>query len=180
MIKKLALLIIPFVLLASCNTNSSSEKVGENNTEKSQEKKYQQITLHVLDYLQLGISTGEVKHYMEKWTNHTLLSETDDILNYEWTDENNAVHLVIFGSYVPGQLDYISYNIDLKNNIQDFVWVYMYVLEKQLERTYGPNFDMIANDDESLTFEMFTEDIYINLSNGYDYVVLTIDYAYGP
>lgn len=176
--KKISLLIVIAlnIALQSCNSTESNKSV-ENEQYVSE---YKRLNLHVLKYLQPGITLDEVKYYISEWTNFKYLGETEGNLNYEWIDENGGEHFVSFGSFTPGLLDYVSYNIKLNNEIESLVWDYQYELEKELEKTYAYDFDRSFEGEYNSVSEWIYEDYHVVLSNGKDYITLTIDYFYAP
>lgn len=171
-------ILLLVIALHSCS--SSSEQKNKSLDNEPYISEYKNLNLHVLKYLQPGITLDEVKYYISEWTNFKYLGETEGNLNYEWIDENGGEHFVSFGSFTPGLLDYVSYNIKLNNEIGSLVWDYQYELEKELEKTYAYDFDRSFEGEYNSVSEWIYEDYHVVLANGKDYITLTIDYFYAP
>ena len=164
--------IISLIALFSC-TNSPKES-PENLDAKEVVDTANVGTTDFLDEILLGYEMRAIPKYMVS-TPFKLLGATDIRQNFEFIDENKAVHFVSFSSWEGDELNYFHYGIDFKDNNQNLATGYFQDLQKQLEKIYGLDYETGYNDRGFFEVEWYFEAGVLLLTLGTDFIYVDVN-----
>jgi len=163
-------------MLFSCSTENT-DQVETNDFEHADIPE----DYYVISFLHLGMSMGEVDHYVTELIAQTEKKTTQQQLKYVWEDDFGVKHNLVAQAGLSETLEDITYRLSFETEeLQLLTWNYQSALFSLLQGYFG---DPVLNEQEEFSglAQWFTEDDQlIALTHELHFIELKIGYINSP
>ncbi len=129
--------------------------------------------LEIIEVLLVGYTTEAVSTHMVT-TPHQFLGASEGRANYETEDREKVKHFVSF-AFVEDLLTYYVYDLNFKNvDSQGLMQDYLLIIRRQLESTFGDEFETGYNQQGNYTVNWVLEGVKVDLVTGVDFISIDV------